>query len=67
MAKVAPWHSIRRYGPNVFHDNSDCPKGKDIGFEYRKAGHRCRVRCPTCNKLEVALRRVERTAKLVLR
>jgi hypothetical protein len=66
MAKVAPWYSIRQYGPNVFHDNTDCPKGKDIASEYRKAGHRCRARCPTCNKLEVARRRLERTARLAL-
>jgi len=67
MTKVAPWHSIRRHGPNVFHDNSECPKGKDIESEFRKPGHRCRVRCPTCHKLEVAHLRVERTLKLALR
>ena len=36
----------------MFHDNSDCSKGKAISAEYRRAGHRCRGRCPTCTKLD---------------
>jgi len=52
MAKVGPWHSTRPRDPNVYHDNSDCPKGQVIGAEYRRTGHRCRGRCPTCTKLE---------------
>lgn len=64
MTKVAPWHSIRHHNPNVFHDNTECPKGMDVAIEYRKMGHRCRARCRVCMKLDTPLRRREQTARL---
>jgi hypothetical protein len=64
MAQIPPWYSIRRQDPNVYHDDDQCPLGNEIDDRYRKMGHRCRKRCPTCAKLRAALHSSERLARL---
>jgi hypothetical protein len=54
MARIPPWHSIRQRDGNVYHDDDQCPVGKEIDSKYRKRGHRCRTRCPFCTKLGLA-------------
>jgi hypothetical protein len=51
MMQIPPWYSIRQRDRNVYHDNDQCPIGQKIDSKYRKAGHRCRMRCPVCAKL----------------
>jgi hypothetical protein len=64
MAQIPPWYSIRQRDRNVFHDDDQCPVGKEIDIKYRKPGHRCRMRCPSCAKLGAMLRNPERLARL---
>lgn len=64
MAQTPPWHSIRQRDRNVFHDDDECPIGQEIDIKYRKMGHRCRTRCPTCTKLRAPLLTSERLARL---
>ena len=64
MAQIPPWYSIRQRDGNVFHDDDRCPLGKVVDSKYRKAGHRCRPRCPTCAKLGAELISSERMARL---
>jgi hypothetical protein len=64
MAQIPPWYSIRQRDRNVFHDDDQCPIGKEIDIKFRKPGHRCRMRCPTCAKLGAMLRSPERLARL---
>lgn len=65
MAKVSPWYSIRQQDRNVYHDNTECPEGNEIDHKYRKAGHRCRVRCPRCAKWDGDVQTRERAARLI--
>jgi hypothetical protein len=51
MARIPPWHSIRQRDGNVYHDDDQCPVGNKVELKYRKAGHRCRMQCRTCAKL----------------
>jgi hypothetical protein len=51
MTQIPPWYSIRQRDRKVYHDDDQCPIGKQIDPKYRKAGHRCRMRCPICTKL----------------
>ena len=64
MAQIPPWYSIRQRDGNVYHDNNQCPVGNAIDSKYRKAGHRCRLRCSTCAKLGAALEAPDRLARL---
>ena len=64
MARIPPWYSIRQRDGNVFHDDDQCPVGKAIDSKYRKAGHRCRVRCSTCAKLALLRVDAEQLARL---
>jgi hypothetical protein len=64
MAQIPPWHSIRQRDRNVYHDDDQCPVGREIDIKYRKAGHRCRSRCPVCTKLRAESQNVERLARL---
>ncbi len=64
MAQISPWYSIRQRDPNVYHDDDQCPAGKEIDQKYRKTGHRCRTRCPSCARLRAALFTSERLARL---
>ena len=65
MPQISPWHSIRLHDRNVYHDDDQCPLGKGIDHKYRKAGHRCRKRCPTCAKLSDPALQSTRLAKLM--
>jgi hypothetical protein len=61
MTRIAPWYSVRQQDKNVYHDDDQCPIGKEIDLRYRKPGHRCRMRCRACAKLgapEVTSRRL---------
>jgi hypothetical protein len=52
--KVAPYHtSVPEYGGerNVYHDNNQCPDGKRIKEEHKKAGTDGRPLCKECNRL----------------
>jgi hypothetical protein len=51
MTQIPPWYSIRQRDRNVYHDDDQCPIGKEIDSKYRKPGRRCRARCPVCAKL----------------
>jgi hypothetical protein len=51
MAQVFPWHSLRQSDRNVFHDDDQCPVGRQIEEKYRRPGHRCRQRCRVCARL----------------
>jgi hypothetical protein len=42
---------MRQRDGNVYHDDDQCPIGNQVEIKYRKAGHRCRVRCRACAKL----------------
>lgn len=64
MSQILPWYSSRRGDRNVYHDNDQCPEGKEIEEKYRKNGRRCRPRCPACAKLQMATEQTERLAKL---
>ncbi|GGI34258.1 MULTISPECIES: hypothetical protein [Bradyrhizobium] len=35
MAKVPPFHSIKPYSTNVYHDNDKCTEGNNIEWQYR--------------------------------
>jgi hypothetical protein len=52
MARIPPWHSVRRRDGNVFHDDDRCPVAKQIPEKYRSKGHRCRQQCRECAKLK---------------
>ncbi|HEV7364979.1 MAG TPA: hypothetical protein VGN76_03955 [Gemmatimonadales bacterium] len=65
MAQIQPWHSIRQRDGNVYHDDDQCPLGKGIDPKYRRSGHRCRKRCPTCAKLGDPALQSTRLAKLM--
>jgi len=55
MAKVSPYHTDSpEYPPshrNVYHDHDDCPAGKEIKPQHRKAGTAGRPRCDDCIRL----------------
>jgi hypothetical protein len=65
MAQIPPWHSIRQRDGNVYHDDDQCPAGKDIEQKYRRMGHRCRKRCPACARLRDPALHSARLAKLM--
>jgi len=52
MSLINAWYSIRQSDRNTYHDNHLCPVGNAIPAQYRKRGHRCRTRCPTCARLD---------------
>lgn len=64
MAQIPPWYSIRQRDRNVYHDDDQCPVGREIDSKYRKMGHRCRLRCPSCTKLGAPALISERLARL---
>lgn len=55
MAKSAAYHTTTpEYPPkerNVYHDHDDCPDGKRIKLEHRRAGTANRARCDACIRL----------------
>jgi hypothetical protein len=64
MARIPPWYSIRQQDGNVYHDDNQCPLGREIEEKYRRTGHRCRVRCRACAKLSAPALTSQRLAKL---
>lgn len=52
MARVAPYHTNSpEYPPehrDVYHDDSDCPNGKQILPQHRESGTGNRPRCAHC-------------------
>lgn len=51
MAKVPPFHSIKPYSKNVYHDNDMCTEGNNIERQYRAYGTAGRARCEHCSRL----------------
>jgi hypothetical protein len=50
--KVPAYHTTHAEHPRqVYHDHSDCPDGKRIKPEHRKAGTDGRPRCDECVRL----------------
>ena len=53
MARVSPYHTDSpEYPPshrNVYHDDDQCPNGKQIQLKHRKSGEGNRPRCEHCN------------------
>lgn len=53
MARVSPYHTNSpEYPPehrNVYHDDDQCPNGKQIKPEHRISGTGNRDRCKHCN------------------
>jgi hypothetical protein len=37
--KAAPWHAEKPGDKLVFHDNTDCPEGKTLESNHKRAGH----------------------------
>jgi hypothetical protein len=56
MAKVSPFHTnSEEYPPshrNVYHDNDECPAGKEIKPWHRVEGIGDRPRCEKCEGLD---------------
>jgi hypothetical protein len=65
MAQISPWYSIRQRDPNVYHDDDQCPLGRQIDQKYRMRGHRCRQRCRACAKLRDPALHSARLAELL--
>jgi hypothetical protein len=51
MAKVSPFHSVKQYARNVYHDNDRCTEGNNIESYYRRSGTDGRPRCDHCSRL----------------
>jgi hypothetical protein len=49
MAKVDPFHTSEPEDPEVYHDNDECPYGKNIKREHRVPGRGVnRDKCSWC-------------------
>ena len=51
MTKVTPFHSVKLYVNNVYHDNDKCVDGNNIERQYLRSGTGGRPRCERCNQL----------------
>ncbi len=51
MARVYPFHSVKLYANNVYHDNDRCTEGNNIEPQYKRLGTGGRPRCEHCNRL----------------
>jgi hypothetical protein len=52
MSQVNPWHSVKQYTRNVYHDNTECTEGNNIEKEYWRAGTGGRPKCEHCAALD---------------
>jgi len=50
MANDPAYYSISSEDPEVYHDNNDCPAGKQIKKENRRSGTNNRPLCKRCNE-----------------
>jgi hypothetical protein len=48
MARVNPYHSTNISDPHVYHDDSNCPVGKQIPPRNRASGTNGYRRCQRC-------------------
>jgi hypothetical protein len=48
MTRVAAWHSVKPYDPQVYHDETRCKTGHNIEAENRRSGTGNRPRCKEC-------------------
>lgn len=46
--KVSPYHSITPEEPEVYHDDNNCPYGKNIKPENKRSGTDGRPKCQWC-------------------
>lgn len=51
MSQVSPFHSVKQYARNVYHDNDRCTEGNNIESYYRRSGTGGRPRCEHCSRL----------------
>lgn len=48
MARVSPYHSTNTNDPPVYHDDSQCPRGKKILPKNKKSGTGGYPKCKDC-------------------
>lgn len=48
MSRISPWHSVKPYDPQVYHDETQCKTGNNIEAENRRSGTGNRPRCKEC-------------------
>jgi hypothetical protein len=48
MARVAPYHSSNPKDPDVYHDDDQCPTGKQIPTHNKRSGTNGYRRCKQC-------------------
>ena len=46
--KTNPWHSVKPYDPQVYHNNTSCNTGNNIEKENRRDGTGGRPLCKEC-------------------
>jgi len=51
MAKVAPFHSIKPYEPQVYHNDTRCTEGNNIEPQNKRMGTGGRRLCDRCARL----------------
>lgn len=51
MAKVTPFHSVKLYARNVYHDDNRCTEGNNIEAHYKRSGTGGRPLCEHCKRL----------------
>lgn len=49
MSKVSPWHSVKPYAPQVYHNETQCKTGNNIERENRREGTGNRPLCKECS------------------
>ena len=49
--KTSPWHSVKEYDRNVYHDETRCTEGDNIQKENRRAGTGGRPKCERCREI----------------
>ena len=54
MPKTNPWHSIKLYARNVYHDNTRCTEGNNIETQWIRAGTGNRPLCEHCQRLDAS-------------
>lgn len=49
--RVSPYHSFNPSDPDVYHDHSDCPSGRQISAHNRRSGTGGYRECKTCRSM----------------
>lgn len=48
---ASPWHSVKPYAPQVYHNDTRCTEGNNIEPQYRREGTGGRTLCAHCARL----------------